>query len=127
MIEFVMIGTNDLEESSKFYDIVLSELDLKKTFVGERYIGYAEKSNPEKIELYVTKPYDKEVATNGNGTMIALLTKSREQVDKFHSVALQNGALNEGMPGTRPSDATAYYSYIRDLSGNKICVYTKAS
>ena len=126
MIAFVMIGCNDLEESSRFYDIVLKELNMIKIYVGERYVGYAEKNNPEKIELYVTIPYNKEIATNGNGTMIALLAKSRDQVNKFHEVALKNGALNEGLPGSRPSDSSDYYAYIRDLSGNKICVHSKS-
>jgi len=119
-----MIGTNDLEASSKFYDIVLSELDMIKSFIGERYVGYADNNNPEKINLYVTIPFNKELTTSGNGTMVALLAKSRDQVDRFHKVALQNGALNEGLPGPRPSDAIEYYSYIRDLNGNKICVYS---
>ena len=126
MIAFVMIGCNDLEESSKFYDIVLKELNMIKTYVGKRYVGYAEKNNPEKIELYVTIPYNKETATNGNGMMIALMAKSRDQVDKFYEVALKNGALNEGLPGPRPFNSNDYYAYIRDLSGNKICVHSKS-
>ena len=121
-----MIGTNDLKASSKFYDIILKELDMVKVFIGERYVGYAEKNNPKKIELYITLPYNKDIATNGNGTMIALLAKSRDQVNKFHKIALQNGASNEGLPNQRPSDSTDYYAYIRDLNGNKICVHTKA-
>ena len=123
MIGFVMIGTNDLKKSSLFYDVVLSELDLIKVLTNERYIGYAEKNTPKTIQLYVTKPYNKELATNGNGTMIAFLAKSKDQVNKFHEVALNNGALNEGLPGPRPSGALEYYCYIRDLNNNKICVY----
>jgi len=46
MIGFVMIGTDDLEKSSKFYDVVLNELDMTKVFVGKRYVGYSEKNNP---------------------------------------------------------------------------------
>ena len=118
-----MIGTNDLKKSSLFYDVVLSELDLIKVLTNERYIGYAEKNTPKTIQLYVTKPYNKELATNGNGTMIAFLAKSKYQVNKFHEVALNNGALNEGLPGPRPSGALEYYCYIRDLNNNKICVY----
>ena len=118
-----MIGTNDLKKSSLFYDVVLSELDLIKVLTNERYIGYAEKNTPKTIQLYVTKPYNKELATNGNGTMIAFLAKSKDRVNKFHEVALNNGALNEGLPGPRPSGALEYYCYIRDLNNNKICVY----
>ena len=40
-----MIGTNNLEKSSKFYDIVLNELDMVKTLVGDRYVGYSLKNN----------------------------------------------------------------------------------
>ena len=118
----------NLKASSKFYDIVLNEIDMIKTHIRDRYVGYAEKNNPEEITLYLTKPYNKEIATSGNGTMIALLAKSREQVDSFHEVALQNGALNEGLPGLRPSNSSDdYYAYIRDLSGNKICAHSKIS
>ena len=39
VIGFVMIGTNDLEKSSKFYDAVLVHLDLKKITITEIYIG----------------------------------------------------------------------------------------
>jgi hypothetical protein len=127
MIGFVMIGTNDLERSRIFYDIVLGELNFLRTFVGDRYIGYSEENKPEKIEIYITKPFNKEPASNGNGSMIALLANSREQVNNFHSIALKNGASNEGNPGPRPSDSKSYYSYIRDFSGNKICVFTTSS
>ena len=88
---------------------------------GERYVGYA-----EKIDLYITTPYNKEIATNGNGTMIALMAKSRDQVDKFHEVAIKLGVLNEGSPGQRRADSKNYYAYIRDISGNKICFHTKS-
>jgi len=50
--------------------------------------------------------------------MIALLAESKEAVNKFHATALENGAVDEGAPGTR-SDGN-YYGYVRDLDGNKI-------
>ena len=39
---FVMVGSNDLLASSKFYDAVLAPLDLIKVYKGENYIGYAQ-------------------------------------------------------------------------------------
>ena len=122
MIGFVMIGTNNLVQSSKFYDVILSPLGIKKVTTTDRYIGYARENNPEKIELYVTKPHNQKPATNGNGTMIALMTNSKESVNKFHAIALENGAVNEGLPGLRHDNN--YYAYIRDADGNKICVFT---
>ena len=118
VISFVMVGTTDLEKSSKFYDAVLVHLGLKRVTITERYIGYGHSSNDGHVKFYITKPHNKEDATVGNGTMVALSAETKEAVDKFHSTALENGATDEGKPGIR-SDKN-YYGYIRDLDGNKI-------
>ena len=118
VIGFVMVGTNDLEKSSNFYDSVLVHLDLKKVAITERYIGYGHSSDDDNVKFYITKPHNKETATFGNGTMVALSADTKEAVDKFYKTALENGAADEGKPGIR-SDGN-YYGYIRDLDGNKI-------
>ena len=118
VIGFVMIGTNDLEKSSKFYDAVLVHLGLKKVIITERYIGYGHSSEDSGVKFYITKPHNKENANAGNGTMVALSAETKEAVDKFHKTALENGATDEGSPGPR-SDGN-YYGYIRDHDGNKI-------
>ena len=117
-ISFVMVGTNDLDKSSKFYDQVLANLGMKRVTVTERYIAYSHSSGDDSLKFYITKPQNKENATAGNGTMVALSAETKEAVDKFHKIALENGAVDEGKPGLR-SDGN-YYSYIRDLDGNKI-------
>ena len=116
-IGFVMVGTNDLEKSSKFYDSILAHLKMKRVTVTERYIGYGY-SEDDGAKFYITKPHNKENATAGNGTMVALSAETKEAVDKFHKTALENGATDEGTPGPR-SDGN-YYGYIRDHDGNKI-------
>ena len=118
VIGFVMVGTNDLKKSSKFYDVVLAHLGLKRVTVTERYIGYGHSDDDDHVKFYITKPHNKETATFGNGTMVALSADTKEAVDKFYKTALENGAIDEGKPGER-SDGN-YYSYIRDLDGNKI-------
>tara|TARA_B100001540_G_scaffold285650_1_gene278849 strand:+ start:77 stop:463 length:387 start_codon:yes stop_codon:yes gene_type:complete len=118
VIGFVMVGTNDLEKSSNFYDSVLVHLDLKKVAITERYIGYGHSSDDDNVKFYITKPHNKETATFGNGSMVALSADTKEAVDKFYKTALENGAADEGKPGIR-SDGN-YYGYIRDLDGNKI-------
>ena len=118
VIGFIMVGTNDLEKSSKFYDVVLAHLGLKRVTVTERYIGYGHSDDDDHVKFYITKPHNKETATFGNGTMVALSADTKEAVDKFYKTALENGAIDEGKPGER-SDGN-YYSYIRDLDGNKI-------
>ena len=118
IISFIMVGTNNLEKSSKFYDSIFVHLGLKKVITTERYIGYSNSDNPEEVKFYITKPHNKENATVGNGTMVALFADSKEAVNKFHAAAIKNGAINEGAPGIR-SDGN-YYGYIRDNDGNKI-------
>ena len=116
-IGFVMVGTNDLEKSSKFYDAILTHLEMKRVTVTERYIGYGF-SEDDGAKFYIIKPHNKENATAGNGTMVALAAQTKEAVDKFHKTALENGAIDEGAPGPR-SDGN-YYGYVRDHDGNKI-------
>ena len=120
IIGFVMVGTNNLEKSSKFYDAIFAHLGLKKITTTERYIGDGYSDEPEEVRFYITKPYNKKTATVGNGTMVALLADSKNAVNKFHATALENGAVDEGAPGIR-SDGN-YYGYVRDLDGNKITV-----
>ena len=116
-IGFVMVGTNDLEKSSKFYDAILNHLKMKRVTVTERYIGYGF-SEDDGAKFYITKPHNKENANAGNGTMVALSADSKEAVNKFHVTALEIGAVDEGAPGER-SDGN-YYAYVRDPDGNKI-------
>ena len=116
-IGFVMVGTNDLEKSSKFYDAILAHLEMKRVKITERYIGYGF-SEDDGAKFYITKPHNKENANAGNGTMVALVARTKEAVDKFHKTALENGAIDEGAPGPR-SDGN-YYGYVRDYDGNKI-------
>ena len=119
-----MVGTNDLDQSIKFYDELLEVLDLERIERVDVCAGYSQKNNNGKIEFYVTKPFNKEKATVGNGSQISFQTSSRELVDKFHDVGIKLGGASEGSGGERPEGSGVYYSYIRDLDGNKICAFT---
>ena len=60
---FVMLGTNDLQKSSKFYDAVFEPLKLTKIITTDRYIGYGHSNKPNGVEFYITKPKNEEPAT----------------------------------------------------------------
>ena len=117
-----MVGTNDLNKAIKFYDILLQTINLNRTVSNKRYVGYASKEKPSNVEFYVTNPVNKEKATYGNGTQISFIVETKETVDKFYNTGIKLGAKDEGVPGIRSGD---YYCYLRDLDGNKICVFTK--
>ena len=123
MLAYIMVGSSNLKRSAKFYDAALAPLGLVQGGGSARYIGYGPKKAPQKAQFYVTKPYNRKAATAGNGTMIALVAKSRRAVDAFHAAALANGGTDEGKPGPRPADGTNYVAYARDPDGNKISAY----
>ena len=126
MIGYVMVGTNNLNEAITFYDKVLEVIGLDRNETIENdYAAYGAKGTKD-IEFYVTKPFNKKDATFGNGTQITFLTSSRSQVDKFHEVGLKAGGTSEGSGGERPEGSGVYYSYLRDLDGNKICAFTNS-
>tara|TARA_Y100000748_G_C15063433_1_gene319512 strand:+ start:34 stop:417 length:384 start_codon:yes stop_codon:yes gene_type:complete len=124
MIGYVMVGTNDLDKSIRFYDELLQILELERIEKDEVCAGYSQKGGDGKVEFYITKPVNKEKATIGNGSQVSFLTNSRSIVDKFHEIGLNLGGKSEGSGGERPEGSGVYYSYIRDLDGNKICAFT---
>jgi predicted lactoylglutathione lyase len=66
----------------------------------------------------VISPYDKNPASVGNGSMVALIMDSKEKVDRLHRKALELGGKDEGSPGQRGEGF--YAGYFRDLDGNKL-------
>ena len=124
MIGYVMVGTNSLDKAIIFYDEVLKVINLTRKETDEVCAGYTQDNGDGSIEFYVTKPANKKTATFGNGTQVSFLVSSREIVDKFHEISLKAGGTSEGSGGERPEGSGVYYSYVRDLDGNKICAFT---
>ncbi|MFC4249909.1 VOC family protein [Sinimarinibacterium flocculans] len=115
MIGYVTIGTNDMPRAAAFYDALLAELGAKRMMEFANGIAW---SNGQGAALSVVTPFDKQAATAGNGTMVALAVGSKAQVDAMHAKALSLGAGDEGAPGARGE--TFYGGYFRDLDGNKL-------
>jgi predicted lactoylglutathione lyase len=119
MIGYVTLGTNDIERAARFYDQLLGEIGAKRFMETETFIGWA--SPPRAAMLSVTKPFDGNPATVGNGTMVALAMDSRDKVDALHGKAIELGAKDEGAPGPRSEEF--YGGYFRDPDGNKLCAF----
>ena len=78
-------------------------------------------TSPQAPVLSVTKPFDGNPATVGNGTMVALAMDSRDKVDGLYTKAIELGARDEGPPGLRSDNF--YAAYFRDPDGNKLNVF----
>ena len=117
MIGYVTLGTNDLERGAKFYDELLAEIGAKRFMEEERFIAWA--VAPGEPSLAITKPFDGNDATVGNGVMVALAVETPKQVDALYAKAIELGATDEGAPGPR-GEGGFYAGYFRDLDGNKL-------
>jgi catechol 2,3-dioxygenase-like lactoylglutathione lyase family enzyme len=124
MIGYVTLGTNDLERAAAFYDELLKLVGAGRFMETEKFIAWA--VAPDKPALSVTRPYDGNSATVGNGVMVALVVMTPEQVDAIHAKALELGGTDEGAPGPR-GDSGFYAAYFRDLDGNKLNAFCMAS
>lgn len=117
-LSYTTVGSNSLEEAKVFYDALLGSIGMSPMF-----------EHPSGGRLYtsdaglfgVIGPHDGKPATVGNGTMVGFSFDTREEVDAFHAKGLELGGTNEGDPGERAP--SAYFSYFRDLDGNKLCAY----
>ena len=118
MIGYVTLGTNDLTRAAAFYDAIARELGTGRMMENDKFIAWGAPGGGAGIGL--TRPFDGEPASVGNGVMVALAAKDKAQVDRLHALALSLGGTCEGPPGARSEGF--YAAYFRDLDGNKICV-----
>lgn len=118
MIGYVTLGTNNLAKAVEFYDQLFSTIGAGRFMETEQFVAWA--TSPDQPGISVTKPFDGETATVGNGAMVAIVLESRQQVDAFYLKAIALGASCEGKPGPRGEIPGFYAGYFRDLDGNKL-------
>jgi catechol 2,3-dioxygenase-like lactoylglutathione lyase family enzyme len=124
MFSHIMIGSNDIERSKRFYDAVLATLgagEPVRNKAGSGHIRLFYRHNGS--TFCVTEPIDSEKATFANGGTIGFKCDSAEQVRKFHDTALAHGGKSiEDPPGLREGSLGAMFlAYVRDPDGNKLC------
>lgn len=124
MFSHVMVGTNDIERSKRFYDAVLAVLGGPEGFrnqgpSGHHRVFYRHAGS----SFCVSQPIDGEPACHANGGTIGFKCESAEQVKTFHDVAVAHGGQSiEEPPGLRESAMGALHlAYVRDPDGNKLC------
>jgi len=117
-VGYVCLGTNDFDRATSFYDALLADLDGKRLFPTPQGLLYRLGKG---AMIMVTRPYDGQGATVGNGGMVAIEVDNKEQVAAVYDKALSLGATSEGEPG--PRGAFGEFGYFRDLDGNKFAVF----
>ena len=124
MFSHVMLGTNDIERSKRFYDAVLGVLGVGQPArntnkTGQQRLFYRH----EGTSFCISEPLDGQPATHANGGTIGFKCDSPEQVRAFHDTAVAHGGVSiEDPPGLREGQLGALHlAYVRDPDGNKLC------
>jgi len=120
MFSHVMIGSNDIARSKKFYDAVFGAMGAKPGVEDAKgRLIYVHNGG----RFMVSKPIDGKLATHSNGGTIGFTMDSQEQADAWHKAGVANGGKSiEDPPGIRQGAAgPMYLAYLRDPDGNKLC------
>lgn len=124
MFSHVMVGSNDIERSKRFYDAVLGVLGAGEPLRNTAKTGHARLFYRHDGGTFcVSEPINGEAATFANGGTIGFKCDSPEQVGRFHDVAVAHGGTSiEEAPGLREGQMGALHlAYVRDPDGNKLC------
>lgn len=124
MFSHVMVGSNDIERSKRFYDAVLGVLGAAEPVRNQAKTGHNRLFyRHEGATFCVSEPINGEPASFANGGTIGFKCSSPEQVVSFHDTAVAHGGTSiEEPPGLRDGKLGALYlAYVRDPDGNKLC------
>ena len=121
MFSHVMVGAKDVQQSKTFYDAVLGALGYEPGVIDDkgRCFYFTESGIFE-----ISKPINGEPACHGNGSTIGFAAQDPAAADAWHEAGLaKGGSTCEDPPGVREgATGKLYLAYLRDPSGNKICV-----
>ena len=81
MISYSTLGTNDMQRSIRFYDPVFGALGGERTTTSDTWTGYGRKG--DRGMFFLTQPFNKQQASPGNGTMLAVLAETRAASMRF--------------------------------------------
>lgn len=117
MYSHMMVGSNDIERSKKFYDATFQAMGGQEGIKDDKgRLMYLHNGSA----FLVTPPIDGKPATHGNGCTIGF-AMTPEQADAWHAAGVEaGGTAIEDPPGERPGSGL-YLAYLRDPDGNKLC------
>ncbi|HEY7959117.1 MAG TPA: VOC family protein [Sphingomicrobium sp.] len=122
MFSHVMVGSNDIDRSKRFYDALFG----KEAHVDDKgRLAYRKNG----AAFMVSKPLNGGSACHANGGTIGFYFETPEEVDAWHKAAIENGGTSvEDPPGYREiSYGKLYLAYVRDPDGNKLCGLHRAA
>jgi catechol 2,3-dioxygenase-like lactoylglutathione lyase family enzyme len=120
MFSHIMVGSNDIARSKKFYDALFFAMGAKPGVEDARgRLVYTHNGG----RFMVSKPIDGKPAIAANGGTIGFTMSDAQQAEAWHSAGVANGGRSiEDPPGVRQgATGRIYLAYLRDPDGNKLC------
>ena len=120
MFSHMMVGSNDIDRSKKFYDALFTAMGAQPAVVDPKgRLVYTHNG----ARFMVTKPIDSKPACAANGGTIGFTMSDTNQADAWHAAGVANGGTSiEDPPGVRQgASGRIYLAYLRDPDGNKLC------
>ena len=124
MFSHIMVGSNDIARSKKFYDALFAAMGAGPATEDARgRLAYSHNGG----RFMVSKPIDGKPASGANGGTIGFAMTSSDQVNAWHKAGVENGGTSiEDPPGVRQGAAgQMYLAYLRDPDGNKLCAFAR--
>jgi catechol 2,3-dioxygenase-like lactoylglutathione lyase family enzyme len=119
MFSHIMVGSNDIDRSKRFYDAVFGAIGGRPGMQDEKGVNYRHNG----AMLMVRPPLNGEAASHGNGSTIGFKLDSPDQVNVWHDAGVAAGGTSiEDPPGIRQGGfGKLHLAYLRDPDGNKLC------
>ena len=124
MLNHVMVGSNNITRSKKFYDAVLGVIGVaspseRTNDGGQKRLFYSHQGST----FCIAEPMNGKPVLSSNGSTIGFVCDSPEQIQEFHDVAIANGGTTiEDPPGLRENNyGSTYLCYFLDPDGHKLC------
>ena len=116
MYSHILVGSNDIARSKKFYDALFTAIGAEPgAEMRPGRIAYTHNG----ARFVVTVPNDGKPATAANGGTIGFNIGDPKLAEAWHKAGVANGGTSiEDPPGVRPNGA--YLAYLRDPDGNKL-------
>jgi len=117
MLDHLSLGTTDLVRATAFYDAALSPLGVVRVWTHEDAVGYGYPGEDDRLAIKRREGF---VAPRG-GFHVALVARSRAEVDAFFRAAVEKGGMDDGPPGLRPHYGPTYYAaFVVDPDGHRL-------
>ena len=113
LIDHIQLVVRDLTASRRFYESILSVLEIPIGGSADDYFWVD--------ELFVSSADSQAALGKLTGRHhLAFQARDRGVVDAFHKAGLKNGGRDNGAPGERPYHPGYYAAFLLDPDGNNI-------